>query len=731
MRLAAIALFFCSILPSFAQELNPLRELNVPFAPESALLDGILSPDEYEGALPFELFKEMDPAPNGTPPVLSKAWVMRTEDALLVGFDCPLLDSTHLRANIQPRDEAWGDDFIGINFDLFGDMRNTVFIAANAFGVQLDLRNNNPTIESQEFDMAYNVTYQTATKIGSKGWTLEMRIPFSSLQFENKEQQRWRVGFFREYYVGAQIHRAVSMNRNFDNPCFDCQFNDFLLIDGIRSEIRRDILPYILGGIPFQGGQFGSATGKAGLSAFYGINSQNSIELAINPDFSTVESDAAQVDVNSATSLFYPERRPFFNEGADLTATGMNLFYTRTIANPAGMMKYLGQGKSLRTYALAGYDLNSPYLVPGENRDIVASAGQSFVSVARFSAPRTDGQNLGVLSTNRFYLDGGSGHLNAITVRQNIGESWRYAGEYAWSFTEEPDTDWITTGQTFGKFTAATDGEKFHGYAFSHSLNRTTMHWGTDFSWNHTSQTFRADMGFVPINNRSNVSGGQRYVGRPNKKYLKQYAVFLGGDASITPQGRWKNSGMNTEYSFQFAGNFSAGGGINHGVMEEFEGVVLRNMTRTWNWIGWSPVQTFRINTFINPGEFVAYNTSTPRIGHGLNTGVNVNLQFSGKLQAGFDGNYSSLYEADGSGNIYKGWIWRSNIRYNANRFLQARLISQYNAFDNSILLQPLIQYQPSAFTIFYIGSSSAINNTSSQSQFFAKAQVTLTPLRK
>ena len=257
------------------------------------------------------------------------------------------------------------------------------------------------------------------------------------------------------------------------------------------------------------------------------------------------------------------------------------------------------------------------------------------------------------------------------------------------------------------------------------------MNWGTDFFWNHTSQTFRADMGFVPINNRSNIGGGQRYIGRPNKKYLKRYVVFLGGDAGITPQGVWKNTGMNTEYSFQFAGNLALGGGVNHGIMEEFEGVVLRNMTRAWNWIGWSPVQTFRINAFINPGEFVAYNTDTPRIGHGLNSGVNLNFQFAGKLQTGFDGNYSSLYEVDGSAKIYSGWIWRSNIRYNANRFLQARLISQYNAFDNSVLLQPLVQYQPSAFTIFYVGSSSAINSDGAQSQFFAKAQVTLTPFAK
>ena len=152
-------------------------------------------------------------------------------------------------------------------------------------------------------------------------------------------------------------------------------------------------------------------------------------------------------------------------------------------------------------------------------------------------------------------------------------------------------------------------------------------------------------------------------------------------------------------------------------------------MTRTWNWIGWSPDQAIRLNMYINPGEFAAYNTGTPRIGRGLNSGINLNLQFAGKLQAGFNGNYSSLYETDGSGKIYSGWIWRSVIRYNANRFVQARLISQWNQFNNSYLVQPLLQYQPSPFTIVYIGSSTAYNGNTT-SQIFAKAQVTLRPFK-
>jgi len=723
------AILFTSFIS--AQELNPLRELTVPYADSKVLLDGVVTPGEYSEALPFELFNEMDPDPNGTPPVLSKAYVYRTEEALIIGFDCPLVRKEHLRANVQPRDNAWGDDFIGITMDVYGDMRNTIFIASNAHGVQIDLRNNNPTIEDEsQYDVGYNITYETYTAINEQGWTLEMRIPFNSLQFENKSVQKWRIGFFREYYVGAQVHRAVSMNRNFDNPCFDCQFNDFLVLENIKGGTRRDLLPYLLGGVPSQNGSFDGPSGRIGLSAFYGINSQNSLEIAVNPDFSTVESDAAQVAVNSATSLYYPERRPFFNEGADLTATTLNLFYSRTIANPLGMSKYLGQGKNMRSYALAGYDLSSPYLVPGENRDIISTAGPSFASVVRFSQPKANGENLGFMSTNRFYMGGGSGHMNAITVRENIGQSWRYSGEYAWSYTLEPDTNWITNTANFGKFTAATDGESFHGIAASQRLTQTTRNWATEMAWDYIGQTFRADMGFMPINNRNNITARQRYIGRPNGERLKFYQISSGFIGAITPQSLWKNQLWNTEYTMQFAGNFSTGGGLDHTVMEEFEGVVLESFTRAWSWIQWSPKQSLRINAYINPGEFVAYNTGAPRIGHGINGGTNISLQIAGNIQAEFNGNYSSLWEQDGSGMIYEGWIWRSVFRYNPNRFIQARLITQWNQFSGDYLIQPLLQYQPGPFTIYYIGSSTyaAPNQGNSTTQIFAKAQLTLRP---
>lgn len=138
--------------------------------------------------------------------------------------------------------------------------------------------------------------------------------------------------------------------------CADCQYAHVLILDGIKPKLRRQIIPY---GFISALGEPGSALqpgAKVGGSAFIGLSAASSVELALNPDFSNVEADIAQVAVNSSFALFYPERRPFFIEGSDQFATRQNYVYTRSIASPLGLTKFTNQGQKYRSYVLTGYD---------------------------------------------------------------------------------------------------------------------------------------------------------------------------------------------------------------------------------------------------------------------------------------------------------------------------------------------------------------------------------------
>ena len=70
--------------------------------------------------------------------------------------------------------------------------------------------------------------------------------------------------------------------------------------------------------------------GNVGLSGLFDLNSVTSLEFALNPDFSQVEADVSQVNANTTFALFFPERRPYFNEGNEIINTELNTVYTRT-----------------------------------------------------------------------------------------------------------------------------------------------------------------------------------------------------------------------------------------------------------------------------------------------------------------------------------------------------------------------------------------------------------------
>ncbi len=87
----------------------------------------------------------------------------------------------------------------------------------------------------------------------------------------------------------------------------------------------------------------GPAKGEVGVTARWGISAGTTVTGTVNPDFSQVEADVAQLDVNTRFALFYPEKRPFFLEGLDYFSTPEQAVFTRTVADPSGGLKAVGK----------------------------------------------------------------------------------------------------------------------------------------------------------------------------------------------------------------------------------------------------------------------------------------------------------------------------------------------------------------------------------------------------
>ncbi|HCN25583.1 MAG TPA: hypothetical protein DIS65_09520, partial [Candidatus Marinimicrobia bacterium] len=322
-----------SILQAEKMEIlkNPVLEIKRVL--NAIIIDGDLTDLEWGKAGGTDYFVEIEPGENIRPPEKTEVKVSYDDDNLYVAF-WAYADPKDIRASFQKRDQAWMDDFVAIFLDTYGDANTGTMIGSNPYGIQMDAKNNGGGDDDPTFDLVYD----SKGRITDEGYEVEMAIPFSSLSFPDKNVQEWKVGFYRSL---PREKRSQIVWGGFDrtNPCFLCQMGTLIGIQGIKQRGSFEFLPAIVGSQTAELDQNntlkkGAAAGEASLGIKYSLSSDRVIELTINPDYSQVEADEEQVDVNTTFALFFPEKRPFFNAGNDLINTWINAIYTRSINNP-------------------------------------------------------------------------------------------------------------------------------------------------------------------------------------------------------------------------------------------------------------------------------------------------------------------------------------------------------------------------------------------------------------
>ena len=142
-----------------------------------------------------------------------------------------------------------------------------------------------------------------------------------------------------------------------DNSCQTCQLDDIIVFDKLKLIKNLILLPYISSNITGNRNDnsekinYNKIKPNIGLGVNAELTKSLSLELTVNPDFSQVEADVTQIDANSAYSLSYPEKRPFFNNGVDilkLNSNDLQPFYSRSINDPLYALKMLNQGKKFK-----------------------------------------------------------------------------------------------------------------------------------------------------------------------------------------------------------------------------------------------------------------------------------------------------------------------------------------------------------------------------------------------
>lgn len=679
------------------------------------ILDGVLSEGEWENATPIPLDYEVNPGNNSPAQKKTIAYLTYTDIHLYVGihaFDRP----ENVRANVRSRDDFnmfLQDDVVSISFDTYADGRNNYILVANPFGSQFDVRAINAVTDEQRYDGSFNMDFETAGSIVSDGFQVEYKIPFSSLPFPNGTDQKWHFKLGRKYYNEKNVEVEVqNLPFDRDNPCEVCQTTEVLLLKDITIEKRVELLPYVAGNLsgqkPSQQAslKYDPFKPNAGLGLNLDLNKNSGLEITLNPDFSQVEADVTQIDVNSSFALEYPERRPFFNRGTDIVNFTDGAFYSRSINNPLLSTKLLSQAKKSRIYFLTAIDQNSPYQIAGEDRSYLGQGGQSFVNVFRYQRLVNKNTRLGLVSTNRYYKEGGYGNLFGTDGWFLISKNWRLTYELLANFNQEPEAHWIETEDQIQGRSVALNKEKYGGSAVYLQLYRNTEHWRSYFFYRDISPEYQANVGFVVKNNRRWGTVFHEYRNFINKKGLQFFSIGTKADLNYTFQNYLKAVSIDGIFSLRTYLNTTIQYTYDWDIFKNYLGKNYRNVGKSELILRNNPSESFSLMIRSTFGRDLAYNEENPEVGKEFTVFAMPSFQFGDKLNLSPSIRYASLKEMNSPNRYFEGAITRFSARYQFTNFFSIRLISEYNSFADKFFIQPLVQWNPNPSTVFYVGGN-------------------------
>ncbi len=693
---------------TYARVYHPKLEISRAAGPIE--VDGDINDAGWRGAARINTFFEHNPGDQTKPEVDTEVWVAYDDENFYVAWLC-YDDPDEVRAYFCERDNMFSGDYVILCLDTYGEAALGYEIAANPHGIPGDLFFS----PSYGEDITYDMIYESAGRITEFGWVAEMAIPFESLRFPDREEQVWRVDFWRNRPRESRFQYSWAAYDR-DENCWPCQWGTVTGIQGIEPSAGLELLPSV---IAYQSGSLNDAgdlvnediDGDFSLGISYDISSELTAEVTINPDFSQVESDVAQLDVNSTFALFYEERRPFFQEGGDLFDTYYEAVYTRSINDPlvAGKVTWRHGRNSMAL--LSAYDEHSVIILPFEERSEFVENGESYSNIVRFKHDFGEQTHLGVVATDRRFDSGGSGSLAGIDGQIRLSSSNTFRFQLLGSHTEEVDntalTDSVTNAYLFGdeEYTGALDGESYWGHGLTATLERSTGNYWVAGQYNELSPTFRADNGFEPSNNWRKgtfiVGGIKRF---DDNKILENISGEVDAVRKWNFDGIRKDEWIMSELELYFR---AAQTGIHSYYMvsnELFRDIYFDGIWQMHNCFSTRPYGRLQLGANYNYGHRIARMDLV--MGKETSYGAWADIRPLDRLL--ISTSYSRIFsdDLDTGERLFSQSVLRTTLSLQMTCELSARLVTQYNDRVDRLEIDPLITYRVNSLSVLYLGST-------------------------
>jgi hypothetical protein len=669
--------------------IEPIRAATAP------AIDGLLDDALWQGAaLPLTEWLTYNPLNGDRLEQKTEVLAAYDDRYLYFAFRCLDPDPGKVRSNISRRDNMFNDDWVGLSLDSVGNGQASYDMFVNPAGIQGDIL----TTPSAGENTAPDWVWESAGRRTDAGFDVEVRLPLTSIRFKSGTDVSMGVLFWRRV---SRLGISASWPDVPAGKSFIERHATMVLHD-LDRPLTLELGPSAtyswqqLQATPDSSAPADSDP-DAGLSVKYGITSSATLEGTVNPDFSQVESDAYQVEVNQRFPVFYPEKRPFFMEGLgnfEMAGVGGDAImrtavHTRKIVDPFWGFKSTGtQGRVTFGMLAAGDDAPGELVGPqpnpflGERKDFYIARGQYSLGKSSY---------LGAIATDTEF---GYGH-NRV-VGGDLSLRWE---------KQSASATFLGTATRTPEGTESQDGL---GGQFSYYFD--TKRWSLGTQVEHYDPGFQMDTAFL---NQVGITQGWVYASPSFYPDAKKYGWFK----RFTPF-----------VFFQYGRDR-----IHHGYPWLVVTGVRMNFTRQGflrvdtafgeqPWVG----QTFRttntrifaegqilrwlyIYSRVTFGRAIYYDPVNPFPGRQRTYQGEVTLQPSARL------NQKVTYErvefdrqSDGS-RVFTVDVLNTTTTFQINRHFFLRAIVQYDSSLHRVLTDFLASYELMPGTVAYAGYGSLI----------------------
>jgi hypothetical protein len=650
-------------------------------ASSSIRVDARLDEPTWTDAQPIELSYETYPGNNTAAPVRTECRLSFDADNLYLGCRAYDVGASSIRAVRASRDDVTEHDRVGITIDPFRDRRRGWEFGVNPLGVQYDAVYD---AQADAADPAWNAIWTSAGRIVGDGYVIEAAIPFKSLRFPTgTDAGDWGLIVWR-----YRPRDSNAMLRNVPvDPAVRCHLCQAGVLTGLlaATPARNIELGPTLTSIrtdrrdtPGAPMRRGSMRPELGLDARWSITPDVTLNITGNPDFSQVEADAAQLEANSLFALAYPERRPFFLEGADLFASPNNVVFTRSIADPTAGAKLTAKDGRNAFAFLGARDRVTNLVLPGHDRAPRTTLDDESTTLAlRLRRDVRRSSTVGLLATARE----SNNYYNRVIgadalLRPHPSVSlWTQA---LLTRTDYPDTLAARMRQP----TRPCTGSLFGG----HARYQTRTRYFDASAWRY-SRGFRADAGFITqvAVVDADVSADRIFWGRPGS-WLTRLSVGAGWyptrhdtTPSYTNAWRFVRMSYDGRAGFQYSTYLRMRSETFRGVRYDF----------------WTPWMMFRVQpwTGVTAGVDATFGGEIDYVGQRLARTVRLTPTATLRLtrEAEARVRHSLLRLTSGDASLLQARISEVRFAYHPTARLFARVITQYETTDRAAIVAPAV----------------------------------------